>query len=750
MPEVEIERPDGKTYVIEVPEGASDDDILNFAQTEYTKEQQGLNSNPVQHDEGFLQSTSDDMSKYGITDEIVNAATLGLGPRFRAAGGTAADVVGDLFSGKGMPDISDSYDRNVSQQFQERDAWRKENPNLAIGASIGGAFANPLSKPIDAWMRGGKFLGNQAPKLTKMGTPKPVGYNKPHWFKKDPNAPQFPKLPMKQQMGRGAGAGLGLSAAQGYNEADGDVVDRVIAAGQSGGVGAALGGGLPPVVKGGAYALQQLAGALAKIPKGVETLGRMPMADGMQDTMAWRKLAEALERDGYTLESAAKKLEELGPQAVIADLGDNTRSLAYSVYSKPSKGSSMVFNKAESRQKGVFPDDDPAGTLSGGQRNRINEKADELFPEKFEAPKNQGEINKLYKSAYGNNMDVGSDELDFFLKTETGKKAMKRAIGIMSDSRKLAGKPDPALTAAWREAEEGATPSGMGISRGFKMETWDYIKEGLDEVIDRLDPVKDKRALKRMTIMKKDLLKELDALDATGGDYSKARGLASTNFQNQDAFDLGQKFMRKDVRLEELSTKLSDMGEEQLHNYRIGAIKQLKNNIGDMTAGANKAQKILDDETLQRKVKEVFGDNKKFGEYLTLLKNESEMTKLRTTLGGSRTAKNLAANEDAGIDSNAMVGALMKMKAANYLGGGIDIIKALGNRAFMREKTADTLGEALTGRDLSGITRKYTPKKASPQSRNNLSSKLTIGASPQIGRKRKPDIVLRKSILDAK
>ncbi len=125
-----------------------------------------LNSNPVQQDEGFLQSTSDDMSKYGITDEIVNAATLGLGPRVRAAGGTAADVAGDLFSGKGMPDISDSYDRNVSQQFQERDAWRKENPNLAIGASIGGAFANPLSKPIDAWMRGGKFLGVSSQRIS--------------------------------------------------------------------------------------------------------------------------------------------------------------------------------------------------------------------------------------------------------------------------------------------------------------------------------------------------------------------------------------------------------------------------------------------------------------------------------------------------------------------------------------------------------------------------------------------------------
>tara|TARA_Y100000593_G_scaffold42384_1_gene81227 strand:- start:299 stop:2548 length:2250 start_codon:yes stop_codon:yes gene_type:complete len=687
--------------------------------------------------------------QYGFGDEVANAMSFGLSPRVSAAGMTAADVFGDVISGKGVPDLSDTYGRRLDQRFKQRDAYRKKHPYLSTGASVVGAFGNPLSKPLDAWMRGGKFFGTQTPKLTKLGTPKPIGFQKPP-------TPQFPNTTLKQQIGRGATGGGAWSALQGFNEAQGDLVDRAIAGGKSGGIGTAMGAGMPPVVKGGAYLLQQLAGAIAKIPTTVGIGGRFaPMAEGMQETLAWRKLAEALERDNYkSLDEAAKRLDELGPEATLADLGDNMRNLAYSVYSRPSKGSAQVFQKAESRQKGVFPDDDPAATLQGGQRNRINEKAEELFPERFQGVQNQGEINKLYDSAFKNNPDITSKELDFFLKTETGKKAMKRAIGIMSDSRKLAGTPDPALTQAWREAEEGiATPSGMGISKGFKMETWDYIKEGLDEVIDRLDPVKDKRALKRMTLMKKNFLKELDSLDATGGDYAKARSLSSTNFQNQEAFDLGQKFIRRDVRPDDLAEKLANMGEEQLHNYRIGAIKELRNNIGAMKAGANKAQAILDDETLQRKVKEVFGDEQKFGEYMTLLKNEAEMAKLRTRLGGSPTGKNIEATADLDIDPKAIAGGLMKMKAGSVpaiVSGGLDILRSLGNRAFMREKTADTLGKALTGRDLSGVTRKYTPKMATPKSRSNLASKFTIGASPLIGRKRKPDIVLRKSILDAR
>ena len=697
--------------------------------------------------------------QYGLGDEIINSMSFGLGPRVSAAGMTAADVFGDVVSGKGMPDISDTYDKRLGQRFEQRDKYRKEHPYRSTIGGIVGAFGSPFAKPVDAWMRGGKFFGTQTPKLTKLGTPKPVGYTKPikQAYPKVPSVGRSGKweakpwkVPLKDQMGKGAITGAGFAGTQAFNEAEGDLMDRAVAGSKGGGIGATLGGGLPPLIKGGAWALQQLAGAISKIPNVVETVGRGPMAEGMQETLAWRKLAEALERDGYTLESAAKRLDELGPEAVIADLGDNTRSLAYSVYSKPSKGLTMVFNKAESRQKGVFPDDDPAGTLQGGQRNRINEKADELFPERFQGVQNADDASKAYQSAYANNQNIQSDAIDKIINSHNGRKAFKKAVEMMDDSGEFVGKSDPELVELWRLAEDVATPDGKGISSGLKLKTLDYFKRALQREEKQLIKNQDSEGARIINRQIKKVTSELDRLDATGGDYAKARKLTSIDFQNQEAFDLGQRFMRKDVRIDDLTKKLADMGAEQLHNYRIGAIRQLKNNIGDMTAGANKAQKILDDEALQRKVKEVFGDNNKFGEYLTLLKNEAEMTKLRTTLGGSKTAKNLGGNEDATIDPKAILGGLTKIAAKNWVGGTIDILRSLGNQAFMREKTANTLGKVLTSKDLSGITRKYTPKKATPQSRSNLASKLTIGASPLIGRKRKPDIVLRKSILDAR
>ena len=407
--------------------------------------------------------------QYGLSDEIVSSMSFGLGPRVSAAGMTAADVFGDVVSGKGMPDISDTYDKRVGQRFEQRDKYRKEHPYLSTIGGIVGAFGNPLAKPVDAWMRGGKFFGTQTPKLTKMGTPKPVGYTKPI-------KPTYPKVPLKDQVGKGAITGAGFAGTQGFNEAEGDLMDRANAGSKAGGIGAVTGGGFPPLIKGGAWALQKFAGALSKLPKGVETAGRLPFSDGMQDTLAWRILSEALERDNYkSLDEAAKRLDELGPAAVVADLGNNMRSLAYSVYSKPSKGSSMVFNKAETRQKGNFPSDDPAGTLSGGQRNRMNEKADELFPESFQGKQNTDEAANAYESAYARNQNIQSDDIDKIINTHNGRKAFKKAVEMMDDSGEFVGKNDPELTALWRMAEDVATPDGLGISSSMKLKTLDYF-----------------------------------------------------------------------------------------------------------------------------------------------------------------------------------------------------------------------------------------------------------------------------------
>ena len=278
--------------------------------------------------DSWLKDTSDYISDYGVTDEIVNAATFGLSPRFRAGGKTVADIVGGLATGKGMPDISDTYGKNLDQQFKQRDRYRKEHPYMSTIGGVAGAFVNPVSKAVGNWMSGGR-LANTVPRNINPTT--------------------------AQLMRRGVIGGGGMAGLQGFNEADGSYINRLKEAVPSFGMGAGIGAGLPPAIKGGAYVLKQLATGLSKIPFAVDVGGRMPLGSGMQETVAWRKIDEALRRDGHTVESAIRRLEELGPEATVADLGDNMRNLAYSVYSRPSEGSAKVFRTAERRQKGFFP-----------------------------------------------------------------------------------------------------------------------------------------------------------------------------------------------------------------------------------------------------------------------------------------------------------------------------------------------------------------------------------------------------------
>jgi len=665
-----------------------------------------------------------EQSDYGFGDEVKNAVTFGLSDKASNAGEWLAGQV----TGNETP-----YADIASKRREAKSRYRDESPWLSTGASMAGGMANPLANIIQKYTTGAKIAGpgiNKAmPRyLSPPGVMESIkGLGRGGLTKglvRSPADKVIENMAMKEMMGRGAVVGTGIAGGQALGENIGEGLspsELATRVSTGSGTGTVLGGSMPPLVKGGAFALKQLANGLSKIPGAISVGGRAPGGGGMQTTLGWRKIAEALERDEYTsIDEAVKRLDELGPEGSIADLGENTRALAYSVYSKPGKGSGKVRDFVEDRHKGTFSDD-PAGTLEGGQSGRIGDKLDELFPEGYAGKKNQKEVNKLYDKAYSENQDLFSDELNDLVRTRSGKKALKEAVGLMSDDMERVGKPDPKLTAMWNEVEGGATPGGQGISKGLKLKTWNYVKTALDEMVEHETKHGTEGSVRRVDNIRKRLVKELDNLTA-GDEYAGARGLSSDDFANRDAYAFGQKFMRQDVKLIDLQNKLADMTEEQLHNYRIGAVKVAREKVTDNPrAGVDHAQALLDNRNLQKKLKIVFGDNKKFGEYMTLAKNEAEMSKLRKTLGGSQTDKKMASREDSGLDTNAILSGVAKFKMQNYLGGAKDIYSGVKNKLFMREATSDLLADALTGRDLTGINTKYQAQELSKKVQQILS-----------------------------
>ena len=68
-------------------------------------------------------------------------------------------------------------------------------------------------------------------------------------------------------------------------------------------------------------------------------LGRF--SDKRQGTVALRKVAEALERDGFTPEQALQRINDLGPEAALIDAGANSRALGFAAQGVPGKGKTV-------------------------------------------------------------------------------------------------------------------------------------------------------------------------------------------------------------------------------------------------------------------------------------------------------------------------------------------------------------------------------------------------------------------------
>lgn len=132
----------------------------------------------------------------------------------------------------------------------------------------------------------------------------------------------------------------------------------------------------------------------------------------------------------------------------------------------------------------------------------------------------------FYKSAFDANPDISSPLINRILKTESGKSALKMTREEMNDARTLMATPDEELTQQMRvladiDRMERVSP---GVSRGLKLRTLDLIKQKLYD-LEQAAKENGRATYRSRAIGKqrKQLTKELDRMDATGGDYARAR-----------------------------------------------------------------------------------------------------------------------------------------------------------------------------------------------------------------------------------
>ena len=535
---------------------------------------------------------------------------------------------------------------------------------------------------------------------------------------------------------KAAGFGGLFGGVYGFGGSEGGLEERARGAGVGAGLGAVTGGALYPVAKG------------AQV--GLEKLGTAVKSRIAPESTARAKIIQAFERDEITIDQARSRLRELGPQAMIADVGGrNVGAVAGNVARAPgaaqNRAEIMLTQRAEGEagriaqavKKGLDPEDFYAaeGAFLGNLRTRA-------------AP--------FYEKAYAQYTDLQSRALDRILKSKTGQLALRQAVKITENERAAGGAAymasvDAELTAAARVAADVGKMGKVGlpgVTKGLSLQTWDQIKRGFDAVLDgkayRNELTGKMTILGRsVNMMRKTLLKELDKM--TGGNksiYAKARKTYSGDAEVLNALRDGKKAMNLDP--EQITRHLAELSDAGKEAYRSGFARALKNIVDETVDKGSAAGRIFGTARKRARIRAVLPDNESYRLLRKTLTAEQKFTKLqREALGGSPTQQRLAQESDALSELGGMAGVLTAgvgpghtlLKAGIFrkagkalLGGNPDahnlaMAKILFNRnQSMNQHALDTLFDPTVWNALPDAARKQ------------LGRAMLLGAGQEAGR----------------
>ena len=589
-------------------------------------------------------------------DQFSSGVWQGMGDEIKAGAVAARESI----SGR-MP-FRDAYSQALPQYQRAREDYGQANPVAGPALEIGGAVA---------------------PWILSAGLLPPVAQG----------------VGMAEKMFHAAKIGGGTGYVSGGLMAEGDLGDRAKGAVTGTVLGTGLGAAAPPVIAG-----------VTHLGKGLinQIVSRLPH---QQRSLAARKIAEALARDGFTPDQAAAKLQEMGQEASILDLGVNTRALAGAAQQTPGSGKTAITDFLVNRQHGVR---DTGKVIQGGQINRVTDQIDELVPENFGDTKAgfaaaRKTLGREYNAARdgGDLVDVSPllKTLDDDIGRSKGgiKSALQKIRALIVDDK---GRPE------------------------IEIETLHQAKMAIDDLMSG-------DARMSMGNVAKGKIREyqnalLDAIEdsgESGAAYRAGRTGTRGEWLKDEALESGANFIRaaEYKRPEVLDLALSKMTAEELHAFRIGAAQALKQEIGGRTnVRQDVVKKLMDMPALEKKILAAFGDDELFRKYITGLEGEGEMFKSYAMMGGSQTADRTAAQADAVIDPSRILQGFEQMNSANpvnWVSGGLKALGGVKDRVLMPEKMSEALGDALTGRSVSELN---TPFRA------QINNQAMIGALSKI------------------
>lgn len=344
------------------------------------------------------------------------------------------------------------------------------------------------------------------------------------------------------------------------------------------------------------------------------------------------------------------------PMTLMDVGGENVKGLAGNIARAPGPGKNMLRETLDARDKGA------GGRVTGDINQAMGDTSAYQAAETLEKGRSE-KAAPLYDEAYAANQQVESKELSQIVDTPAGHKALKKAVEKMQNDRTLAGKPDPELTQLVKEMTERGDmkdpQTGIGIARGLKLRTWDYVKRSLDDQISMAQRAGEKDDVRILTGMKNDLVGALDKADATAerdaegkiigkGKYAQARAAWSGPSQSREAIEWGKDFMG--LEPEEIKAQFSKFSPNDKEFARLGVAQTLRKMVGKTGRAGDETRKLIGNDYVKQQLRPLFDDQAGYDKFVQSLEMESDMFNTKTkVVGNSQTAERLA-------EDHAMIG----------------------------------------------------------------------------------------------
>lgn len=429
-----------------------------------------------------------------------------------------------------------------------------------------------------------------------------------------------------------------------YGAGSGETIDERLSGGATGGLTGAL-----------------LGGAIPAIGSGIKAVGK-PVLDAMKARLrpsdfAAQKTAERLAADGMDIAQIERRMAK-NPGLSVADAaGDNARNLLRSAINVPGPAQNRVTARLELRQM--------------GQGERIKASLARTFadPDGYLATKDEiaAEAKRiagpLYEKAYQQPVPF-SREIEAILKTPAGRAALAKAKNIADNEQQ------PFMQWFANVADDGK----VSIKRVPDMRAWDYIKRGLDDVIEgQTDALTGKVTTSgRAIVGLKNRL--LGILDRENPAYREARAAAKEGFDLDDALEFGRK--ASTLSAEAVRRKFASFSEAEKQMGRIGYVENLRGKIDGAGWTHNKLLQVIKSPEQYRALRAMFPDQESFAEFRRAMMNEARKQKTFTKAqGNSTTAKQLMDLQDSGqLGEN--IGAVRDVATGNIAG----FVRAIGSK----------------------------------------------------------------------